>query len=58
MRAFKGGFTLGATVCFLVTVANVPSSRSERRSGCADQVGRVLGAGALGFQAVAGRSPV
>ena len=23
-RAFKGGFTLGATVCFLVTVANVP----------------------------------
>jgi benzoate membrane transport protein len=22
--SFKGGFTLGATVCFLVTVANVP----------------------------------
>jgi benzoate membrane transport protein len=23
-RAFKSGFALGATVCFLVTVANVP----------------------------------
>src|SRR5262249_36738342 len=53
--SFKGGFTLGATVCFLVTVANVPIlSIGAPFWAVLNRLCRVLGAGTQRFQAVAG----